>query len=46
MYDVFAADGKLVRRVSFPAKTRLVGFGEGTIYVARRDDDDRQDLGR
>jgi hypothetical protein len=46
VYDVFGADGKLVRRVTFPAKTRLVGFGEGTIYVARSDEDDLQYLER
>ena len=46
VYDVFGADGRLVRRVSFPAKTRLVGFGEGTVYVARSDEDDLQYLER
>jgi hypothetical protein len=46
VYDVFGVDGKLVRRVTFPAKTRLVGFGDGTIYVARSDDDDLQYLER
>ena len=46
VYDVFGVDGRLVRRVTFPAKTRLVGFGEGTIYVARSDEDDLQYLER
>ena len=46
VYDVFGADGRLVRRVTFPAKTRLVGFGDGTIYVARTDEDDLQYLER
>ena len=46
VYDVFGADGRLVRRVSFPAKTRLVGFGDGTIYTARTDEDDLQYLER
>lgn len=46
VYDVFGADGRLVRRVTFPAKTRLVGFGDGTIYVARNDEDDLQYLER
>ena len=46
VYDVFGVDGKLARRVTFPAKTRLVGFGDGTIYVARSDDDDLQYLER
>jgi hypothetical protein len=46
VYDVFGADGRLLRRVAFPAKTRLVGFGEGTIYTARSDEDDLQYLER
>ena len=46
VYDVFGADGRLVRRVSFPAKTRLIGFGQGTVYVARTDEDDLQYLER
>ena len=46
VYDVFGADGRLVRRVSFPAKTRLVGFGTGTVYAARSDEDDLQYLER
>ena len=46
VYDVFGADGRLARRVTFPAKTRLVGFGDGTIYVARSDEDDLQYLER
>jgi hypothetical protein len=46
VYDVFGADGRLLRRVAFPAKTRLVGFGEGTIYTARTDEDDLQYLER
>jgi hypothetical protein len=46
VYDVFGADGKLLRRVAFPAKTRLVGFGDGTIYTARSDEDDLQYLER
>lgn len=46
VYDVFDATGKLVRRVTFPTKTRLVGFGAGTVYVVRTDDDDLQYLER
>ena len=46
VYDVFGADGRLTRRVTFPAKTRLVGFGDGTVYVARSDEDDLQYLER
>jgi len=46
VYDVFDANGRLVRRVTFPARTRLIGFGEGTLYVARSDEDDLQYLER
>ena len=46
VYDVFSADGRLVRRVTFPARTRLIGFGAGTLYAARSDEDDLQYLER
>jgi hypothetical protein len=46
VYDVFGVDGRLVRRVSFPAKTKLVGFGQGTVYAVRTDEDDLQYLER
>lgn len=46
VYDVVGADGRLVRRVTFPARTRLVGFGAGTLYAARSDEDDLQYLER
>jgi hypothetical protein len=46
VYDVFNADGRLVRRVTVPEKTRLVGFGEGTVYAVRTDKDDLQYLER
>jgi len=46
VYDVFNATGTLVRRVTFPVSTRLVGFGQGTVYVARIDEDDLQYLER
>lgn len=46
VYDVLGADGRLVRRVTFPVRTRLVGFGDGTLYVARADEDDLQYLER
>jgi hypothetical protein len=32
-FDVFGADGKLVRRVVLPAGRRLVGFGKGAVYL-------------
>jgi hypothetical protein len=39
-YDVFDSAGRLQRRVVLPARSRLVGFGARTVYVARLDDDD------
>jgi hypothetical protein len=32
--------------VVLPAKTRLLGFGQGTVYLVRTDDDDLQYLQR
>jgi hypothetical protein len=46
VYDVFDATGKMIARIAFPAKTRLVGFGNGTIYAARSDEDDLEYLQR
>jgi hypothetical protein len=45
-YDVFDKTGKLVKQVSLNPNSRLVGFGKGTVYVARTDDDDLQWLQR
>ena len=45
-YDVIDASGKVVSRVALPANTRLVGFGTGTVYLARSDEDDLQYLQR
>jgi hypothetical protein len=45
-YDVVNATGTMIRRVAFPAKTRLIGFGNGTAYVVRSDADDLQYLQR
>lgn len=45
-YDVFDASGRVAERVRLPARTRLVGFGKGTVYLARTDDDDLQILER
>jgi hypothetical protein len=46
VYDVFTSPGVLTARVAMPPKTRLIGFGNGTVYVARRDDDDLEHLQR
>jgi hypothetical protein len=45
-YDVFDATGKLTGQVVFPAATRVVGFGKGTVYTVRIDEDDLQYLQR
>ena len=45
-YDVFDARGVVVERVVTPPNTRLVGFGNGTVYLSRKDDDDFQYLQR
>jgi hypothetical protein len=45
-YDVVDAAGKVVSRVVLPKSTRVIGFGNGTIYVARTDNDDLQYLQR
>ena len=45
-YDVFDATGKLTGQVVFPADTRVVGFGKGTVYTVRIDEDDLQYLQR
>lgn len=39
-YDVFDATGRVVERVAFPARTKLVGFGRGVLYLVRADEDD------
>jgi len=39
-YDVFDAGGKLASRVVMPKGTRVVGFGAGTVYAFRMDEDD------
>lgn len=41
-YDVFDKTGKLVRKVNLNAKSTVIGFGKGTVYVIRTDDDDLQ----
>ena len=46
VYDVFAAPGVLTARVALPANTRLVGFGSGSAYLVRRDQDNREHLQR
>lgn len=45
VYDVFTRTG-MIGRVAFPPRTRLVGFGNATVYAARLDEDDLQFLER
>ncbi len=45
-YDVFDAGGRVVQRIVLPAGARVVGFGRGSVYVARTDADDLQHLER
>ena len=45
-FDVIDGSGRVVQRVILPKKARLVGFGNGTVYVARVDEDDLQYLQR
>ncbi len=37
-YDLIDRSGVNVRRVVFPARTHLLGFGNGVVFVARTDD--------
>lgn len=46
-YDVVdAREGRLVAQVMLPARSRLVGLGRGSVYVAERDADDIETLTR
>ena len=41
-YDVFDRTGKLVQKVTLNPKSAVIGFGKGTVYVIRTDDEDLQ----
>ena len=45
-YDVFDRTGMLVKNVSLQPNSRVVGFGKGTVYVVRTDEDDLEYLQR
>ena len=45
-FDVIDRAGNLVQKVVLPKKARLLGFGNGTVYIARVDEDDLQYLQR
>jgi hypothetical protein len=40
VYDVFDREGRLLRQLVTPGSVRILGFGDGTIYAARIDEDD------
>lgn len=44
--DVFSRGGQLSMQVRLPPATRIVGFGEGVVYLARRTPDDLEILQR
>jgi hypothetical protein len=46
LFDVFNSTGRLVQRVTLPRGHQLVGFGNGTVYTVRLDEDDLQYLQR
>lgn len=46
LYDIIDGNGRLVERVELPPRHKLVGFGNGTMYLVRLDDDDLQYLQR
>ncbi len=45
-FDVFDASGRRVRQVVLPEGRRFIGFGDGTLYAVRVDEDDLQWLER
>ncbi|MEP6835520.1 MAG: hypothetical protein ABJB74_19190 [Gemmatimonas sp.] len=45
-YDVFDAAAKVVLSVTLPPKTKVVGFGSKTLYLAFTDEDDLMHLHR
>lgn len=46
VYDLFDAQGRLVRQVELPKASRLVGFGPASLYVATTTEDDLEALSR
>lgn len=45
-YDLIDGKGGVVHRIVLPRRTRLLGFGRGSVYLVRMDDDDLQYLQR
>lgn len=46
VYDVFDRSGRLTRKVTLNPRSRLVGFGPGTVFVVRQDEDELEYLQR
>ena len=46
LYDLIDGRGNLVHRVVLPRRARVLGFGKGSVYVVRLDEDDLQYLQR
>jgi hypothetical protein len=46
LYDLVDPRGTVVRQVTFPTRSRVVGFGRSAVYVVRVDEDDLQYLQR
>jgi hypothetical protein len=46
VYDVFDSAGRLVRKVTLPREHAVTGFGKGSTYVVRTDEDGLQYLVR
>jgi hypothetical protein len=46
LYDVFDKAAKRIYQLELPPRTKLVGFGSGTVYLARVDEDDLHYLQR
>jgi hypothetical protein len=45
-YDLIDGAGRVTQHVVFPKRTKLVGFGNGTVYLVRLDEDDLEYLQR
>jgi hypothetical protein len=45
-YDLIDEGGRVERQVTLPKRSKLVGFGDGTVYVVRLDEDDLEYLQR
>lgn len=46
VYDVFDGSGRLVRKVALARESRVAGFGRGSVYVVRTDEDGLEYLQR